>query len=185
MKNVLIVSGHPNLDDSFANKIILDELQLLLPEASFARLDQLYPDFRIDVPSEQKRLFVADIIVLQFPLFWYGMPALMKKWMEDVFIHGFSHGSIGNKLHGKKLIASFTSGAPEEMYRHGGLQNYPIEDFMPPLIQFATLCGMRWSGYVYSGDLSYASRHDEKKLQDIQARAMTHAKKLAELITVI
>ena len=185
MKNVLIVSGHPNLGESFANKIILDELQALLPEAEFAFLDRLYPHYRIDVEAEQQCLVKADVIVLQFPFFWYGMPALMKKWVEDVFVYGFSHGSTGNKLHGKRLIASFTSGAPEEMYRYGGLQNYPIEAFMPPLMQFANLCGMEWQGYVYSGDLSYASRHDEKKLQDMQSRAMAHAGKLVELISVI
>ena len=185
MKNVLIVSGHPNLDESFANKIILDELQVRLPQADFAFLDQLYPNFQINVATEQRRLVKADIIVLQFPFFWYGIPSLMKKWVEDVFVHGFSHGSTGNKLHGKKLILSFTSGATEEMYRHGGLQNYPIEEFMPPFIQLANLCGLEWQGYVYSGDLSYASRHDEKKLQDMRSRALEHAGKLVNRLTII
>lgn len=182
MKNVLIVSGHPNLGESFANKIILNELQARLPEAEFVVLDRLYPSFQIDVANEQKRLIKANVIVLQFPFFWYGIPALMKKWMEDVFVHGFAHGSTGNKLHGKKLIVSFTSGAPEEMYRHGGIQNFPVEEFMPPLIQFANLCGLEWQDYVYSGDLSYASGPDEEKLADMQARAMQHAEKLVEQI---
>lgn len=48
MKNILIVSGHPDLNNSFANKNILEELNSLLPEAEFAYLDKLYPDFRID-----------------------------------------------------------------------------------------------------------------------------------------
>ena len=185
MKKTLIVSGHPNLGESFANKIILDELVMRLPEVEFALLDQLYPHFQIDVATEQQRLVKADIIVLQFPFFWYGIPALMKKWVEDVFVHGFSHGSTGNKLYGKKLIVSFTSGAPEEMYRHGGPQHYPIEEFMPPLIQFANLCGMEWQGSVYSGGLSYTSRHDEKQLEDMRARAIEHAGKLVEQISLI
>lgn len=142
MKRILIVSGHTDLNQSFANRIILDKLQSILPQAEFALLDKLYPDFRIDVSAEQQRLTGADVIVLQFPFFWYGMPSLMKKWMEDVFVHGFSHGSTGDKLHGKKLLLSFTSGAPEEMYQHGGLQNYTIEEFMPAFKQFAVLCGM-------------------------------------------
>ena len=37
--------------------------------------------------------------------------------MEETFVHGFSHGSTGDKLKDKKLIVSFTSGAPEEMYQ--------------------------------------------------------------------
>lgn len=35
----------------------------------------------------------------------------MNKWMEDTFEHGWSHGSTGDKLKSKKLIASFTAGA--------------------------------------------------------------------------
>ena len=79
MKNILIVSGHPDLNNSFANKNILEELNSLLPEAEFAYLDKLYPDFRIDIETEQKRLLRADIIVFQFPLFWYSAPSLLHR----------------------------------------------------------------------------------------------------------
>ena len=36
MKNILIISGHTDLNQSFANKIILDELQRLLPRADYS-----------------------------------------------------------------------------------------------------------------------------------------------------
>lgn len=178
MKNILIVSGHTNLDNSFANKIILGELEKQLPQAEFAYLDKLYPDFKIDVQAEQQRLIKTDVIVLQYPLFWYSIPSLLSRWIEEVFVHGFSHGSTGDKVKGKQLVLSFTSGAPEEMYKHGGLQNYPIEDFLPPLKQFANLCRMEWGGYIYSGDLSYASRHDQAKLEQMRVKAIDHAGRL-------
>ena len=75
MKRILIVSGHPDLNDSFANKTILEELSKLLPHAEFVYLDKLYPDFKIDVMAEQERLLRADIIVFQFPLFWRTVTA--------------------------------------------------------------------------------------------------------------
>ena len=74
MKNILIVSGHTNLDASVANKKILEVLAECLPEAEIVRLDRLYPDFRIDVAAEQARLLKADVVVLQFPIFWYSAP---------------------------------------------------------------------------------------------------------------
>lgn len=185
MKKILIVSGHTDLSQSFANKIILDELQHRLPHAEFVLLDKLYPNFNIDVTAEQECLTNADIIVLQFPFFWYGMPSLMRKWMEDVFIHGFSHGSTGNKLHGKKLLLSFTSGAPEDMYQHEGLQKYTIEEFLPPLKQFAALCGLEWKGYVYSGGLSYANRQDKDKLEQMRIKSIAHAEKVVDQIALI
>lgn len=180
--NIVIVSGHTDLNQSCANKTILAELERRLPKAEFVYLDTLYPDFRIDVKAEQQRLLWADMVVLQFPFFWYGMPSLLKKWIEDVFAHGFSHGSTGNKLHGKKLLLSFTSGAPEDMYRHGGLQNYTIEEFMPPYKQLASLCGLEWQGYVYSGGLSYANRTDEAALEQMRLRSVEHAQRVEEQI---
>lgn len=183
MKNILIVSGHTDLNKSFANKIIMNELQQrLLPQAEFVMLDKLYPDFRIDVTTEQQRLVNADIIILQFPFYWYGIPSLMKRWIEDTFTHGFSHGATGNKLHGKKLIMSFTSGAPVDMYRHGGFQNYTIDEFMPPLKQFANLCGMKWQDYVYSGGLSYTSHNNEVEVEQMRMKAVNHAERLATQI---
>lgn len=104
----------------------------------------------------------------------------MHKWMEEVFVHGFSHGSKGKALVGKKLLVSFTSGAPEDLYRTGGVQGYPVDDFLIPLKQFAKACGMEWIGYVYSGGLSYASRHDDEKLNRMKAKALTHAERVAE-----
>lgn len=185
MKNILIVSGHTDLNNSFANKTILEELQKDLPQAEFVFLDKLYATFQIDKEVEQQRLLNADIIVLQFPLFWYGVPSIMSRWIEEVFVHGFSHGATGNKVRGKKLVVSFTSGAPEEMYQYNGVQNYPIEDFLPPLKQFANLCGMEWSGYIYSGGLSYANRSDDVKLEQMRIKAIAHAGRLVAQINAI
>ena len=39
-----------------------------------------YPDFKIYVKKEQERLVKSDIIVMQFPFFWYSMPSIMHKY---------------------------------------------------------------------------------------------------------
>ncbi|WP_223154358.1 hypothetical protein [Campylobacter concisus] len=44
------------------------------------------------------------------------------------------------------------------------------------------MCGMEFAGYVYSGGLSYQSRHDEAKLALMRQKALDHAKRLGELI---
>lgn len=79
MKNILIISGHTDLNDSVANKAIIEETLRLLPHAKVVYLDKLYPDFKIDVKAEQEKLENADIIVLQFPFFWYSMPSIMQR----------------------------------------------------------------------------------------------------------
>ena len=179
MKSVLIISGHPDLkSDSFANKIILADLSEQLPSAVIDDLSALYPDYRIDVPAEQDKLRHADIIVLQFPIFWYSMPSLLAKWMEDVFVRGFSHGSTGKALAGKKLILSFTTGAPETAYG----ADFPLEMLTGRFRQTAGLTGMVCEGYVYTGGVSYADRTDPARAAAMQEKAHAHAKRLAEKI---
>ena len=179
MKNILIISGHPALrDNSFANKIIMEDLEKLLPEATFDCLSDLYPDYRIDVEAEQKKLVAADIIVLQFPIFWYSMPALLAKWMEDVFVRGFSHGSQGKALVHKKLLLSFTTGAPESAYD----ASFPVEAMAERFVRTAGLTGMDYVGFIYTGGVSYSLRADAEKRAEMAVASHAHAQRLIEKI---
>ncbi len=182
-KHILIVSGHPHLERSSANKTILDELHKRLPQAEILYLDKIAPDYRFDVKREQQRIRDADIIVMQFPIYWYSPPALMKKWQEDMLTYGFAHDASGGLLKGKQLVLSFTTGAGENEYRTGGRMNYPIDAFLPPLQQFGNLSGFEWQGYVYSG--GYSVRADDAQKQVQQGKAKEHAAKLAEKLSAL
>ena len=180
MCHIVVISGHPNLQESIANKSILQNLGQALDRIDIAYLDTLYPDYQIDEKVEQDRLKKADIIVLQYPLFWYGMPALLSRYVEQTFLHGFSHGSNGDKLHGKKLIVSFTSGAKEEVY--DGRNQYRIDEFLPSIQATCKLCGLEFAGYVYTGGVSYQEHQDPLKCEAIEQKAKVHADKIVALI---
>ncbi|MEW1931670.1 NAD(P)H-dependent oxidoreductase [Rhodococcus sp. NPDC079359] len=45
-----------------------------------------------DIVAEQQKLLRADAVVLQFPLWWFSMPAIMKGWVDRVFVEGFGYG---------------------------------------------------------------------------------------------
>ena len=180
MTNVLIVSGHPRLgDDSLANKTIVEELTSLIPGAAVDQLDELYPDYRIDVAAEQAKLAAADVIVLQYPLWWYGWPSLLQKWVEDVFVRGFSHGSTGTALRGKKLVVSLTTGAAESYYdaQPGG-----IEHFLAAAKATSALTGLEYAGVLPLYGVSYANRTDEEARADMVERSREHAARVAELV---
>jgi NAD(P)H dehydrogenase (quinone) len=51
----------------------------------------LVSDGGTDVQTEQDKLLAADLLILQFPLWWYGMPAIMKGWIDRVFEAGFAY----------------------------------------------------------------------------------------------
>lgn len=186
MKKVVVISGHTDLKSSVANKTILETLSQRLPAGSeIAKLDSLYPDFKIDAKVEQERLLKADIIVLQFPLFWYSAPSLLQRWMEETFQHGFSHGSKGDKLKGKKLVLSFTSGAPAEMYSRSGAMGYEIDDFLPCFKAACRLCQMEYAGYVYTGGVSYANRTTPELIEKQKETATEHANRLISLLETL
>lgn len=184
MKNVLIISGHPDLSASVANAAILDEVSRALPEAEIRRLDALYPDYRFDIAGEQQALLKADIIVWQFPFSWYSVPGLMKLWIDEVFLHGFAHGSQG-QLGGKQLLLSFTTGAPQEAYRREGLFQHPIEDYLAQFTTTALLCNLQLQTPIYTSGVSYSGRDDDNKLAAQIATAREHAARLIAAITTL
>ena len=101
MSKILLVVAHPNIEASIANKTIIENFISLHPETEIDELYKLYPDFKINIKKEQEKLLKADFVILQFPMFWYNAPALMRKWFEDVLEHGFAYGSKGKALQGK------------------------------------------------------------------------------------
>ncbi len=181
MSQVLVISGHPNLDASNTNKVILNQLTEHLSDVEVRRLDRLYPNYQIDVEAEQAALVKADVIVLQFPFYWYSIPALLKKWIDDVFSYNFAYGAKGDKLKGKELILSFTIGAPEEAYTPLGYNHFSIEDLLKPLQQTAYLTGMNYVKPIYSHSMVYIEGV-YNKLEEVEARARVHADRLQAMI---
>ncbi len=45
-----------------------------------------------DIALEQEKLLWADTVILQFPLWWFSMPAILKGWVERVYAYGFAYG---------------------------------------------------------------------------------------------
>jgi len=70
-----------------------------------------------DVKREIARLERADLVILQFPLWWHAQPAMLKGWFDRVFVSGglYSSGKRYDAGHfrGKLAVCSVTSGAPE------------------------------------------------------------------------
>ncbi|HEX2537554.1 MAG TPA: NAD(P)H-dependent oxidoreductase, partial [Pseudolabrys sp.] len=47
--------------------------------------------FAPDLVREQQRFLKADLIVWLFPIWWGGMPAIMKGWFDRVLAFGFAY----------------------------------------------------------------------------------------------
>lgn len=142
MKTLVIVA-HPNLDQSRINKCWVQELEKH-DQITVHKLYDEYPNFAIDVEREQELLLEHDRIVLQFPLYWYSSPALLKKWQDEVLTYGFAYGSQGTKLHGKQLGLAISIGGPQDSYQAGGFNHYTISELTKPFQATSNFAGTKF-----------------------------------------
>lgn len=104
----------------------------------------LYPDGRIDATREQERIAAADRVVLQFPMWWYSSPALLKQWQDDVLAYGWAYGEGGDKLRGKEFQLAVTTGSTAEEYTHEGRHRHTVEELLAPFWVTFDYCGATW-----------------------------------------
>jgi glutathione-regulated potassium-efflux system ancillary protein KefF len=103
-----------------------------------------YPDYLIDVATEQQQLAQAQLVVLLHPIQWYSMPPLQKLWLDEVLSYGWAYGTGGTALRGKDLWLVASTGGATESYHPSGHNRYFFDAFLPPYEQTAALCGMRF-----------------------------------------
>ncbi|MCF6214449.1 MAG: NAD(P)H-dependent oxidoreductase [Flavobacteriaceae bacterium] len=176
MKKTLVILAHPDLENSVGSKTIIASLSKL-PNISVLNLTALYPDFNIDVASEQTALAEADLIILQYPIYWYNMPPILKQWFDKVFTFGFAFGA-GAQLTNKTIISSVTAGAPESSYPEGEMKR-----IMLPVKATAAFCKINYLNPIASYGIYSSPDQDAKTRANILKIAQTHAYKLESLIT--
>jgi putative NADPH-quinone reductase len=153
MARLIVYYAHPGHPYSQSNQPLAEVAQAL-DGITFVDLYREYPRFDINADVEQQRLLDHDVILFQFPMFWYSTPSIIKEWQDLVLEHGFAYGSGGDKLKGKTMMLALTAAGPDDAYSSGGYQHYPIRDFLRPLEQTARLCDMRFAPpYVLYGSL--------------------------------
>jgi putative NADPH-quinone reductase len=168
----LIILAHPTFDNSFANKTIIEELQKSDLEIEIKNIYNLYPDYKIDVTSEQEALLRHQTIVFQYPLYWLNVPAILKLWIDEVFQYGFAYGPGGDKLKNKDFLLSFTTGAVEAEYKVTGKHHLRIYEFCKGLENTAMYAQMNYKDpFCFYGTASYdknairsAAKHHAKGL---------------------
>lgn len=76
--------------------------------------------FAPDIAAEMDKLDSCDLLVFQYPLWWFGMPAILKGWVDRVLAMGRMYGGgrwyDRGALGGKRAMVAMTTGGPESMY---------------------------------------------------------------------
>ena len=92
--------------------------------------------FSPDLQREIDKLMWCDALILQFPLWWFGLPAILKGWVDRVFAMGVIYGSgrfyDRGVLRGRRAMCSVTIGGPEPVYSEYG-RNGSISTILFPI----------------------------------------------------
>lgn len=97
-----------------------------------------------DIAAEQAKLQWADVLILQFPMWWFSMPARLKGWVDRVYAYGFAYG-VGEHsekrwgerygegtMAGKRAMLVVTTGGWASHYGPRGI-NGPMDDLLFPI----------------------------------------------------
>lgn len=109
-----------------------------------------------ELVAEQRKLLEAELLIFQFPLWWFGLPAILKGWVDRVFAAGLIYGGgkwyTQGQFRGKRAMLSLTTGGPASIYSPRGLNGnlddilFPIQhgilyfvgyDVLPPFVAWA------------------------------------------------
>jgi len=80
--------------------------------------------FAPDLAAEIDKLEACDLLIFQFPIWWFGLPAILKGWVDRVFVMGRIYGGgrvyDTGRFRGRRAMLSLTTGAPEDAWITGG-----------------------------------------------------------------
>lgn len=104
------------------------------------QLEELYAaqnnGFADIIEVELQKLEWCDLMIWQFPLWWFTVPAILKGWVDRVFAMGRAYGQGKIYQNGvfkeKKALLSFTTGGQSADYITGGL-NGNLNGMLRPL----------------------------------------------------
>jgi len=97
-----------------------------------------------DVVAEQEKLLWADLVIFQFPLWWFSVPAILKGWFDRVYAYGFAYGRGEHSearwgerygegvFQGKRAMLVVSTGGWSDHYAERGI-NGPIDDLLFPI----------------------------------------------------
>lgn len=138
------------------------DFSTLKDEAFFKyQLEQVHAEengfFVPEVRNEIEKFLWADTVIFNFPIWWFGLPAILKGWVDRVFAMGTMYGNgkgvyDNGTFKDKIAFLTMTTGGPEIAYgptgKNGSLDTilFPIHHgmfyfvgmkVMPPFISFS------------------------------------------------
>ncbi|WP_379965142.1 NAD(P)H-dependent oxidoreductase [Epilithonimonas sp. UC225_85] len=132
MKKTLVLFAHPYFEHSTTNVRLL-ECYENMPNVTLRDLYEDYPDFHIHTFRERKRIIQYERIIFHFPIIWFGLPPLLKLWIDEVFDMRWISEGDQNILSGKDALIIVSVGGSESNYTKEGKYKTSAEELLTGL----------------------------------------------------
>ncbi|XP_069009675.1 NAD(P)H dehydrogenase [quinone] 1-like [Embiotoca jacksoni] len=129
-----------------------------------------------DITEEQRKVTEADIIIFQFPMYWFNVPAIMKGWFDRVLTLGFAYTQEEPYTQGlfkdKKAMLSFTTGSlkssfgPNSIHGDMSVTLWPLQNGILHYCGFQVLAPhIFWAPYCAAETYDNIMKGWRKRLQ--------------------
>ena len=92
--------------------------------------------FAAELQAEMDKVARCNLLIFQFPLWWLGLPAILKGWVDRVFAVGRAYGGgryfARGVFAGKRAMLSLTVGGTAEAYSPRGMYA-PLDSVLYPI----------------------------------------------------
>jgi NAD(P)H dehydrogenase (quinone) len=110
-----------------------DYLKQQIEEAHASEVNGFVPD----LDAEMRKLEAADLLIFSFPIWWSGMPAILKGWVDRVVASGRIYGGAKRYENGlgkaqKRALVLMTTGSGPDVYGGFGV-NPPLTTLLAPV----------------------------------------------------
>jgi NAD(P)H dehydrogenase (quinone) len=178
----LIVYSHP-YEKSFNHAVLETYSGALKQKGAEVRIRNLYEinfspalhvrDFEYyqqgavpeEIAVEQGHIKWADFITFIYPIWWTGLPAMMKGYIDRVFTKEFAYtfadGAIKGLLTDKKVFIINTTGSTEQAYTESGMFKSLNQTSNTGIFEFS---GMKVAGHKYFAGVPYIADADRKAM---------------------
>ncbi len=164
------------------------------PVPSIADFTDYAGGTRLDYYAEQKRAFEAgtladdimaeiekirwcDLLIFQFPLYWFSVPAILKGWIDRVFVPGFAFGGGAwydrGGLTGKRAMLSVTMAAFPQMMDADGINGMIDVNLWPIQNGVLAFCGFDVLAPFIANAVPYVDADKRQALLDDYAARLT------------
>jgi NAD(P)H dehydrogenase (quinone) len=132
-----------------------------------------------ELEEEMKKIEACDLMIWQFPIWWYGVPAILKGWVDRVFAIGRAYGQgqtyETGVFKGKKAMLSLTTGSGPEKYLPDGFDG-DIMGILRPVHRGI----LQYTGFtVLAPHITYSPARKSK--QELEAELQAYANRLTHI----